>query len=96
MTVQIPNAADEQHTKQVMSEMKELGTPDINVVWTGEHYVAIGGSHRVTAAYRLGIEPDWNDITEHEGEIEIDGEELDMEIVWDFVDYVEGPTVDFE
>lgn len=46
------------HLGRVVEEMKELGTPTIKVVeWRGD-YFAIEGSHRLAAAFYLGLKPE--------------------------------------
>lgn len=45
------------HLRDVVEEMKELGRPTIRCVdWRGELY-AIEGSHRLRAAFDLGLAP---------------------------------------
>lgn len=43
----------------VKAEMATLGTPVIRAVNCGEYLMALEGSHRVAAAYELGIEPEF-------------------------------------
>lgn len=48
---------DPAHLKDVVEEMRELGRPTIRCVdWRGELY-AIEGSHRLRAAFDLGLVP---------------------------------------
>lgn len=48
---------DPAHLKDVVEEMRELGRPTIRCVdWRGELY-ALEGSHRLKAAFDLGLEP---------------------------------------
>jgi hypothetical protein len=42
----------------VKEEMARFGRPDIRVVDMGDHYMALEGSHRLQAAYELGLVPD--------------------------------------
>ena len=41
----------------VKAEMLRLGAPTVRVVDCGDHYMAIEGCHRLTAAADLGIAP---------------------------------------
>jgi hypothetical protein len=48
---------DTGHLGDVLQEMEKLGSPTINVVeWRGDLF-AIEGSHRLCAAYLLGLVP---------------------------------------
>ena len=58
--VRLPNEIDAKKLNEVMEEMKVLGRPRIDVVDTGEEYLALEGSHRLTAAHKLGIKPIYN------------------------------------
>ena len=49
------NAPRETHVQTVMADMKTMGPPTIRAIWTGDAYDAIEGSHRVEAAYQLGL-----------------------------------------
>lgn len=42
---------------EVVAEMQVRGTPTIEVVDCGDHYMALEGSHRLAAAAQLGITP---------------------------------------
>jgi hypothetical protein len=42
---------------QVVTEMRALGAPTIEVVDCGDHYQALEGSHRLAAAAELGLTP---------------------------------------
>lgn len=45
------------HLRDVIEDMRELGAPTIRCVdWRGEYY-ALEGSHRLRAAFELGLEP---------------------------------------
>lgn len=58
--VRIPHEIDPEKLRDVISEMKKLGRPKIDVVDTGEEYLALEGSHRLTAAHKLGMKPIYN------------------------------------
>lgn len=57
----------------VKAEMIELGAPTIRVVFDGDKYIALEGSHRLAAAHQLGIMP-MLEVLEQDEEIDI----------WDF------------
>ena len=57
MIVRIPNPADQEHLAEVIDDMRTLGAPIVHAVDCGEYYVALEGSHRVTAARSLGLVP---------------------------------------
>lgn len=60
------------HLGEVVAEMRELGAPTIKVVeWRGD-YFAIEGSHRLCAAYHLGVTP--NVVVEDQDRHDPDGE----------------------
>jgi len=48
---------DTGHLGEVIAEMKTLGPPTIQVVEWRDHYFAIEGSHRLAAAFYLGLTP---------------------------------------
>jgi hypothetical protein len=58
--VRIPHEIDPEKLRDVISEMKKFGRPKIDVVDTGEEYLALEGSHRLTAAHKLGMKPIYN------------------------------------
>ncbi len=58
--VRIPHEIDPEKLSDVISKMKKFGRPKIDVVDTGEEYLALEGSHRLTAAHKLGMKPIYN------------------------------------
>jgi hypothetical protein len=66
---------DEEKLKRIIKEMKELGTPTIKAVFDGEKFIAIEGSHRIEAAYKLGLIPNL-EILDYDDEIKHDFEDL--------------------
>jgi len=48
----------ENHLHTVIEQMIELGAPTIRVVFDGQNYFALEGSHRVAAAEILGLTPE--------------------------------------
>jgi hypothetical protein len=57
MQVYLPNTIDKKHLEAVKAQMLKDGAPVIRVVDCTDYYQAIEGSHRLTAAYELGIDP---------------------------------------
>jgi hypothetical protein len=60
--VRAPNVIDAEHLKGVVVEMKKRGTPTIRVVKVGAPaggYAALEGSHRLAAAKKLGLKPNF-------------------------------------
>jgi hypothetical protein len=55
LRLQIPNQPDRRHLLEVKDEMRRRGSPRIRAVRTKKGWVALEGSHRVTAAQKLGI-----------------------------------------
>ena len=62
---------DEEHLKEVVSEMQTLGTPTVRVIWSEVYgaYLALEGCHRIRAAKQLGLVPvfevvEFEDVTE--------------------------------
>ena len=62
------NHCDPVHLAKVQAEMVTLGAPTIRAICTdpGSLYVALEGSHRLRAAYALGLTPgieeiEWSD-----------------------------------
>jgi hypothetical protein len=60
MIIAIPNKTNKEHLEDVKTEMAEKGAPIIKAVYMGcwDMYVALEGSHRVTAAKELGLVPE--------------------------------------
>ncbi len=56
-TVYAIHAPDADKLQTVIAEMRELGTPTIEVINCGDYYQALEGSHRLAAAHTLEIEP---------------------------------------
>lgn len=51
------HAVDPSKLASVKAEMLTLGAPVVRVVDCGDHYMALEGCHRLTAAAELGIAP---------------------------------------
>lgn len=49
------NKTDPKHLALVKAEMATLGAPTIRAFDAGDHWVALEGSHRITAAVDLGL-----------------------------------------
>lgn len=58
-TVYAIHAPDADKLEAVKAEMETLGAPTIRVVNCGDYLMALEGSHRLAAAYKLGIEPEF-------------------------------------
>ena len=56
-TIYAIHAPDPDKLDKVKAQMEILGTPTIEVVDCGDHYVALEGSHRLAAAQALGLAP---------------------------------------
>lgn len=56
-TLYLIHEIDPQKLAAVKAEMLALGAPVIRVVDCGDHYMAIEGCHRLTAAAELGVAP---------------------------------------
>lgn len=61
---------------EVMAEMEQMGAPTIRVVDCADHYVALEGTHRLEAAARLGIAPNFV-ILEQDDLVEADSLDVD-------------------
>ena len=58
--VRAPNRINARHLETVVADMKELGAPTILVVKDpAGGYAALEGSHRLAAAKKLGLKPDF-------------------------------------
>jgi hypothetical protein len=55
INIRIPNAPDARHLARVKKEMRKRGSPKIRVVKHEGSWLALEGSHRITAAEQLGI-----------------------------------------
>ena len=57
MEITLLHQTDEEHLNQVKMEMRQLGPPKIKAVWEDcwETWVALEGTHRITAAVALGL-----------------------------------------
>lgn len=65
MLILIPNKTTESRLIAVVDLMRDIGSPIIECIKIGNgKYLALEGSHRVTAAKMLGFEPVLNVITE--------------------------------
>jgi len=62
MIIITPNKINQAHLKAVKAEMLTLGAPAIRAIGNGEIYWAIEGSHRLVAAYELGLEPEIEEV----------------------------------
>lgn len=73
MLVALVNKVDPVHVESVKAEMVVLGAPKIKAVWMEcfGHWAALDGSHRVVAAYELGLVPEIEEI-EYSEEVTID------------------------
>jgi hypothetical protein len=56
-TIYAIHQPDADKLSQVISEMRTLGAPTIEVVDCGDYFQALEGSHRLAAAAELGLEP---------------------------------------
>jgi hypothetical protein len=57
-TIYAIHAPETEKLKAVIGEMREMGAPTIEVIDCGDYFQALEGSHRLAAAYALGLEPD--------------------------------------
>ena len=57
MKVYTFNKTDDNHTAKVKEEMNALGAPEIRGFYEGIAFYCIEGSHRLRAAYELGLAP---------------------------------------
>ena len=74
---------NEKHLTEVSAEMKNLGVPEIRAIWSEVYgaWMAVEGSHRIRAAYELGLTPQIIDISNDETAIiELDGIDTEVEI----------------
>jgi hypothetical protein len=67
-----PNYVDRDHLKTVVERMKRRGPPTIKVIWCEQYkaWVAIEGSHRLRAAKKLRLVPDFVDVS-HKKEVRL-------------------------
>jgi hypothetical protein len=59
LTVYAIHAPNQKKLAAVLDEMKKAGAPIIKVVDCGDHYMALEGSHRLAAAARLNMTPEF-------------------------------------
>lgn len=71
------NDIDTQHLEEVITKMRELGTPVIRVIQEDDGYLAIEGSHRLAACAQLGINPTIEILSMEDCSVMIDGLDLD-------------------
>ncbi|MDD3310972.1 ParB N-terminal domain-containing protein [Pseudodesulfovibrio sp.] len=57
MYIQAINPIDADHLREIINTMRGMGAPEIRVYHTGEMYLALEGSHRLAAAWELGLTP---------------------------------------
>lgn len=74
--IHLPHQTDPDHLAAVKAEMQRLGAPAVRVVDCGDHYMAIEGTHRLTAAAELGIVPAL-EILEQDDLVEADSLDFD-------------------
>ncbi len=55
VSVQVPNPTDPAHLEDVIAEMRPRGSPTVLAVRALDGWCALEGSHRVTAAAKLGL-----------------------------------------
>lgn len=60
------NRPSKVHLAVVTEEMRVLGPPTLRALWTGDHWLAIEGSHRLAAAHKLGLAPIIKEVTSEE------------------------------
>lgn len=53
--IRIPNVASERHLARVRGIMRRRGSPRIRCALVRGSWVALEGSHRITAAHQLGV-----------------------------------------
>lgn len=56
-TIYAIHAPDADRLPGVIAEMQAMGAPTIEVVDCGDYFMALEGSHRLAAAYELGLKP---------------------------------------
>lgn len=71
-TVYAIHAPEPKHLAKVINDMRKLGAPTIKVVDCGDYLFALEGSHRLAAAAKLGLAPNF-DVIGQDDEIQIDG-----------------------
>lgn len=99
MDIVVPNEPDPKHLEEVKAEMGRLGAPTVTAVYVEGigAYVALEGSHRVAAAFELGLVPRirelrYSDVVGEDGEDLLDpsswryGLDLDVDSLADFID----------
>lgn len=57
MRITALNQIETDHLKKVVEDMRSMGAPKLRAVETCHGLVAIEGSHRLAAAYELGLDP---------------------------------------
>jgi flagellar biosynthesis regulator FlbT len=77
-TIVLLNKIDKQHLEDVKKEMQVLGTPTIRGIYDEGQGVwfAVEGSHRLQAAFDLGLMPEMVDVVDEE-EITIELDQCD-------------------
>jgi len=81
MTIITPNKVDQVRLGAVKAKMLILGVPTIRVIGNGEICWAIEGSHRLVAAYELGIEPEIEEVEYSDQRITIQWDGYDEELM---------------
>ncbi len=74
---------------EVIAEMQALGTPTIEVVDCGDHYMALEGSHRLAAAHALNITPELI-VHDQDAMIDISSRDWFEACNWDGTEYAAG------
>lgn len=64
-TIKLLHSVDTEKLARVVEEMRTLGAPEIRVVWDDMNGIwhAADGTHRLTAAHKLGLTPVLTEIT---------------------------------
>jgi outer membrane protein assembly factor BamE (lipoprotein component of BamABCDE complex) len=62
MMVYAPHNPNQEQLAEVKSQMQTLGAPVIRAWYSGDAWYAIEGSHRLAAAYDLGLTPNMIEI----------------------------------
>ena len=83
MRVTAIHGVDQEKLASVVAEMITLGAPTIRIVNSCNGWLAIEGTHRLAAASKLGLEPNFIELADDEL---VDGETIDIDVGNDMSD----------
>ena len=100
MEINTWHKTDGKKVVEIMEEMEEMGSPTIRATETAYGMVALEGNHRIEAAYRLGIEPEFivmehDEIIENHGLQDFEGESMSVSDILEYIGTPGGKYYEF-